>query len=64
MHDDDPVIQEKESNSINELTIEVDVPHRMKYQDSYADLNIDIQPGKQLLTGDEAEAYLRYRRPN
>ena len=61
---DDPVIQEKEDNDTNKLTIEIDVPHRMKYQDSYADLNIDIQPGKQLLTGDEAEAYLRYRRPN
>ena len=59
-------IQEKEINTKNELTLKVDIPFRMKYQDPYAEppLDIDIQPGEQVLTGDDAEAYLKFRKLN
>ncbi|NLB32644.1 MAG: hypothetical protein GX818_02605 [Tissierellia bacterium] len=48
----------------DELSLEVDVPFRMKYQDPYAEptLDIDIQAGDQVLTGDDAEAYLKFRK--
>lgn len=63
---DNLTIQEKEINTKNELMLEVDVPFRMKYQDPYAEppLDIDIQPGEQVLTGDDAEAYLGFRKLN
>lgn len=41
------------------------VPQRMKYDDPYQDLYIDLQPGMQHLDGDKAEQLVRYRRyPN
>lgn len=63
---DDSGVKVMESNKSNEITLEVDVPHTIKYQDPYADpsLDIDIEPGKQILMGDEAEAYLKFRKPN
>lgn len=61
---DNSDVQVIESNKSNEFILEVDVPYTMKYQDLYADppLNIDIEPGKQTLTGNEAEAYLKFRK--
>lgn len=46
--------------------IEADIPHRMLYDDPYADppLHIDLQPGKQLLSGDKAIQFLRWRKNN
>lgn len=46
--------------------IEVDIPQRMLYDDPYADppLHIDIQAGKQVLNGDKAIQYLRWRKNN
>ncbi len=46
--------------------VEVDVPFRMKYDDPYSNppLHIDFQPGKQVINGDEAMAYLRFRKNN
>lgn len=41
--------------------VEIDVPFRMKYTDPYQDLYIDLQPGFQLLDGDAAEQFVRYR---
>ena len=38
-----------------------DVPQRMQYDDPMQDLHIDLFPGKQLLNGDKAEQFLRYR---
>lgn len=45
---DDLDIKIMESNKSNEFTLEVDVPHTMKYQDPYAEppLDIDIESGK------------------
>ncbi len=46
--------------------VEVDVPYRMKYDDIYATppLHIDFEPGVQVITGNEAMAYLRFRKSN
>lgn len=41
--------------------IEVDVPRRMEYDDNYQDLHIDLQPGLQVLNGEQAEGLLRWR---
>lgn len=41
--------------------IEVDIPKRMVYRDRTDGLNIDFQPGKKVLTGKEAVAFLRFR---
>ena len=38
-----------------------DVPQRMKYSDPDQGLYIDLQPGYQLLNGEKAEQYCRYR---
>lgn len=38
-----------------------DVPQRMYYSDPSQDLYIDLQPGYQLLDGDKAEQYCRFR---
>ncbi len=38
-----------------------DVPQRMYYSDPDQDLYIDLQPGYQLLDGDKAEQYCRFR---
>lgn len=44
--------------------VEVDVPFRMKYDDPYSKppLHIDFQPGVQTIDGDQAMAYLRFRK--
>ena len=42
--------------------IEVDVPRRMRYEDERGGLHIDLDKGKQLLDGEEALGYLRFRR--
>lgn len=39
----------------------VDVPQRMKYSDPDQGLYIDLQPGYQLLNGDKAEQFCRFR---
>lgn len=41
--------------------VQFDVPQRMYYVDPTQDLVIDLQAGPQLLDGDKAEQYLRYR---
>lgn len=44
--------------------VEVDVKMRMKYDDPTQDLHIDIQPGRQVLDGKNAEGYVRFRHNN
>jgi LCP family protein required for cell wall assembly len=46
--------------------VEVDVPFHMRYTDPYADppLDINIEPGKQLIKGDRAMEFLRFRKTN
>ncbi|MDN5351901.1 MAG: polyisoprenyl-teichoic acid--peptidoglycan teichoic acid transferase [Clostridiales bacterium] len=46
--------------------VEVDVPYRMKYDDPYATppLHIDFEPGVQVITGEHAIEYLRFRKSN
>lgn len=46
--------------------VEVDVPYRMKYDDIYATppLHIDFEPGLQTIYGEDAMAYLRFRKSN
>lgn len=39
----------------------IDVPQRMKYSDPTQGLYIDLQPGYQLLDGDKAEQFTRFR---
>ncbi|MFO7172826.1 MAG: LCP family protein [Bacillota bacterium] len=41
--------------------VEVDVDRRMYYEDPYQGLRIDLQPGKQRLSGDQALQFLRFR---
>lgn len=46
--------------------VEVDIPRRMKYDDPYDKpaLHIDLMPGKQVLDGDKAIQFLRWRKNN
>lgn len=46
--------------------VEVDVPFHMRYTDPYDDppLNIDIKAGKQIIYGDKAMEFLRFRKSN
>ncbi len=46
--------------------VEVDVPFHMRYTDPYDDppLNIDIKAGKQIIYGDKAMEFLRFRKTN
>ena len=44
--------------------VEVDVEIRMKYDDPTQNLHIDLYPGKQILNGDKAEQYVRFRSNN
>lgn len=46
--------------------VEVDVPFRMRYTDPYSDppLHIDIAKGKQVIYGDTAMEFLRFRKTN
>ena len=39
----------------------IDVPRDMKYSDPYQNLNINLKKGYQLLDGDKAEQFMRYR---
>ncbi|WP_413440551.1 LCP family protein [Synechococcus sp. MIT S1220] len=41
--------------------IELDVPKRLYYVDRSQDLQIDLQPGKQVLRGKDLEGFLRWR---
>ncbi len=41
--------------------IEVEVPHRMEYTDQTQGLYIDLYPGWQTLSGDQAEQFARFR---
>jgi len=41
--------------------VEVDVPARMFYEDKTQGLLIDLQPGRQVLNGKQAEAFSRFR---
>ncbi|MBS3813180.1 LCP family protein, partial [Candidatus Bipolaricaulota bacterium] len=41
--------------------VEITVEERLQYTDEAAGLNIDIEPGTQVLTGEEALGYMRYR---
>ncbi|MFC6590809.1 LCP family protein [Deinococcus lacus] len=42
--------------------VTVDVPARMKYDDHAGHLHIDLQPGRQRLSGEQAEGFLRFRK--
>lgn len=42
--------------------VEIDVPMRMKYDDPEQDLHIDLYPGVQVLDGDKAEQFCRFRK--
>lgn len=46
--------------------VKVNVPFAMKYDDPYSKppLHIDFQPGEQIINGDQAMAYLRFRKNN
>lgn len=46
--------------------VEVDVPFHMRYTDPYSDppLDINIEPGVQLIKGDRAMEFLRFRKTN
>jgi len=44
--------------------VEVTVPVRMKYDDNWGGLHIDLHPGKQLLNGKQAVGFLRWRKNN
>ena len=42
--------------------VELEVPERMYYEDQAAGLKIDLQPGLQHLTGEQAAGFVRYRK--
>ena len=44
--------------------VEVNVPLRMYYTDPYQNLYIDLQPGVQVLDGNKAEQFIRFRHGN
>ena len=41
--------------------VEIDIKERMKYTDPVGNIYIDLHPGQQLLDGDKAEQFVRYR---
>lgn len=41
--------------------IEIDVPNDMVYDDPYQDLSINIKKGRQILDGEKAKQFIRYR---
>ncbi len=41
--------------------VEVDVPIRMYYHDPFQNLSIDLFPGRQILSGKQAEMFMRFR---
>src|SRR5574344_188941 len=44
--------------------VEVNVPIRMKYDDPTQNLHINLKPGVQVLNGNQAEQFVRYRKGN
>jgi LCP family protein required for cell wall assembly len=44
--------------------VDVNVEHEMHYHDKWGHLNIDLMPGEQHLTGDQAVGFARYRHPD
>jgi LCP family protein required for cell wall assembly len=42
--------------------VELDVPHRMYYRDHAGHFTISLHPGHQLLSGDKAQEFVRFRR--
>ncbi len=44
--------------------IVIDVPQKMQYQDVTAMLNIDLSPGRQVLNGQQAVGFVRFRHDN
>lgn len=44
--------------------VEFDVPFRMKYDDPVQGLHIDLQPGLQVLDGEKAHDFVRFRKGN
>lgn len=42
--------------------VEVDVPHAMQYRDETQQLDINLAPGRQILNGDRAEQFARFRK--
>ena len=42
--------------------VEIDVPQRIKYDDPAQNLHIDLYPGVQVLDGDKAEQFCRFRK--
>jgi LCP family protein required for cell wall assembly len=44
--------------------ITVEVPKKLRYVDKTAKLNIDLEPGPHLLTGEEAMGFVRFRHDN
>lgn len=44
--------------------VEIDVPMRMYYTDPVQNLTIDLYPGKQQLSGKQAEMFMRFRKNN
>ncbi|WP_231881692.1 LCP family protein [Deinococcus puniceus] len=42
--------------------VTLDVAQRMEYEDKAGKLSIDLQPGRQHLSGEQAEGYLRFRK--
>lgn len=44
--------------------VEVEPIDRMKYDDSWGQLHIDLKPGRQTINGQQAVGFTRYRKPN
>ncbi len=44
--------------------VEVDIPFKMEYDDPYQDLHIHFEPGRQVLNGQQALEYVRWRHNN
>ncbi|TYQ16155.1 UNVERIFIED_CONTAM: LytR family transcriptional attenuator [Acetivibrio alkalicellulosi] len=44
--------------------VEIEVPFDMKYDDPYQNLHINLKKGKQVLNGEKAEQFIRYRKGN
>lgn len=44
--------------------VEINVPMRMKYDDLSQNLHINLQPGTQVLNGEKAEEFIRFRHNN
>jgi len=44
--------------------VEIDVPTDLKYDDPYQDLHINLKKGLQVLDGNEAEQFVRFRKGN